>query len=106
MDDYIKRAADDGHLLCRAILHENSMQRENGMRAIKPESKTKRLIAKTEIAANKQCGEDRLKEMKDEPGYVFGYIAGFINSDDFSVVGLYDYGNTPTGDHREVFIHA
>jgi len=100
MNDAVKEAAANGHMLCRAILSEN------GMRAIKPESKTKRLIAKTEIAANKRCGENRLKEMKVEPGYVFGYIAGFINSDDFSVVGLYDYGDAPTGDHREVFIHG
>jgi hypothetical protein len=64
----------------------------------------KRLVAKTQIAANKQVAEERLIEMQSEPKYVYGYMIGFDMDNEYSVVGMYDYGNAPAGDHKEVFV--
>lgn len=65
----------------------------------------RRLIAKTQIAPSKKCAEERLIEMKSEPGYVSAYIAGFDMDKSFSVVGLYDHGSALPGPHKEVFVH-
>lgn len=64
----------------------------------------KRLIVKTQIAPNKAVGEIRLEKMKSEPGYVSGYMIGYYQDDEFSVVGMYDHGDAPVGDYKEVFV--
>ncbi len=65
--------------------------------------KFQRLIAKVQVAPNRISAEERLIEMQDEPGYVYGYMTGFDNAEDFSIVGLYNHGNALEGQYKEVW---